>query len=76
MDAGETIVFTTEQVAALVGLPEKDKWRVIKFAQSEEYGIQPSVSEAEVGAGGCMTLKMFVRLRWRSVFWRRDYGRW
>ena len=50
MDAGETIVFTTEQVAALVGLPEKDKWRVIKFAQSQEYGIQPSVSEAE-GSG-------------------------
>ena len=44
-------IFTTEQVAALVGLdPQKDKWRVIKFVQSREYGIQPSVSEAE-GSG-------------------------
>jgi hypothetical protein len=43
--------FTTEQVAALVGLhPQKDKWRVIKFAQSGEYGIQPSVSRA-AGSG-------------------------
>lgn len=40
-------IFTTEQVAALVGL---EKWRVIKFAQSSEYGIEPSVRPAE-GSG-------------------------
>jgi DNA-binding transcriptional MerR regulator len=51
MVADELRIFTTEQVAALVGLdPQKDKWRVIKFAQSREYGIQPSVSEAD-GSG-------------------------
>jgi DNA-binding transcriptional MerR regulator len=43
--------FSTEQVAALVGLdPKKDKWRVIKFAQSDEYGIRPSVRQA-AGSG-------------------------
>jgi DNA-binding transcriptional MerR regulator len=43
--------FSTEQVAAIVGLdPQKDKWRVIKFAQSDEYGIRPSVRQAR-GSG-------------------------
>lgn len=43
--------FSTEEVAALVGLdPHKDKWRVIKFAQSDEYGIRPSVRQA-TGSG-------------------------
>jgi DNA-binding transcriptional MerR regulator len=37
-------LFTTEQVAALLGLARKDKWRVVKFAESREYGIQPSVT--------------------------------
>jgi hypothetical protein len=38
-------VFTTEQVAGLVGLdPKKDSWRILKFAESREYGIQPSIS--------------------------------
>jgi DNA-binding transcriptional MerR regulator len=36
--------FTTEQVAGLLGLTRKDKWRVVKFAESREYGIQPSVT--------------------------------
>lgn len=42
--------FTTEQVAALIGLTRSDKWRVVKFAESQEYGIQPSVS-ASSGPG-------------------------
>jgi len=51
MVAGLGKVFSTEQVAVLVGLdPQKDKWRVIKFAQSGEYGIKPSVSQA-AGSG-------------------------
>jgi hypothetical protein len=38
-------VFTTEQVAGLVGLDsKKDSWRILKFAESREYGIQPSIS--------------------------------
>jgi DNA-binding transcriptional MerR regulator len=44
-------VFTTEKVTELVGLDvKKDKWRVIKFAQSKEYGISPSMSQA-AGSG-------------------------
>ena len=42
--------FTTEQLTRLLGLETKDKWRVIKFAQGEEYDIRPSVSEAS-GSG-------------------------
>ena len=43
--------FTTEQVTRLLGLKtKKDEWRVIKFAQSKEYGIKPSVSTA-AGSG-------------------------
>jgi hypothetical protein len=38
-------VFSTEQVAGLIGLdPKKDSWRILKFAESREYGIQPSIS--------------------------------
>src|SRR6202521_1075350 len=44
-------VFTTEQVTSLLGLDvKKDKWRVVKFAESEEYGIRPSIS-APSGSG-------------------------
>lgn len=43
--------FTTEQVTKLLGLDaKKDKWRVVKFAESAEYGIKPSVSTAS-GSG-------------------------
>jgi DNA-binding transcriptional MerR regulator len=35
--------FTTEQVVELLGLKPKDKWRVIKFAESKEYGIRPAL---------------------------------
>jgi hypothetical protein len=42
--------FTTEQLTRLLGLEPKDKWRVIKFAQGDEYDIRPSVSEAS-GSG-------------------------
>lgn len=50
MVARDFQVFTTEQVAQLVGLKPKDKWRVIKFAQGNEYGIGPSVTKA-AGSG-------------------------
>lgn len=51
MVAGALKIFTTEQVAMLVGLDaKKDKWRVIKFAESEEYKITPSISAAS-GSG-------------------------
>ena len=43
-------IFTTDQVTALLGLEPTDKWRVIKFAKSEEYGIRPSLGEAS-GSG-------------------------
>lgn len=44
-------VFTTEQLTRLLGLdPKKDKWRVTKFAESREYSIEPSISEAS-GSG-------------------------
>jgi DNA-binding transcriptional MerR regulator len=47
MVASERTVFTTEQVTTLLGLNvKKDKWRVVRFAQSREYGITPSISEA------------------------------
>ena len=35
-------LFTTEQVVELLGLKPKDKWRVIKFAESKEYDISPA----------------------------------
>ena len=35
--------FTTEQVVELLGLKPKDKWRIIKFAESKEYGIEPAL---------------------------------
>ena len=34
--------FTTEQVATLLGLKPKEKWRVIKFVEGKEYGIRPA----------------------------------
>ncbi len=44
-------VFTTEQVTCLVGLnPAEDSWRILKFVQSQEYGIRPSISQAS-GSG-------------------------
>ncbi len=36
-------VFSTEQVANLLGLDTSDKWRVIKFTMTRDYGISPSV---------------------------------
>lgn len=42
---GHSQVFTTEQVTGLVGLdPKKDSWRILRFAESREYGIRPSIS--------------------------------
>lgn len=35
-------LFTTEQVVDLLGLRPRDKWRVIKFAESKEYDITPA----------------------------------
>jgi DNA-binding transcriptional MerR regulator len=35
--------FTTEQVATLLGLKSKEKWRVIKFVEGKEYGITPAL---------------------------------
>jgi hypothetical protein len=44
-------VFTTEELTTLLGLdPKKDKRRVIKFAESREYGIVPSIKLAS-GSG-------------------------
>jgi DNA-binding transcriptional MerR regulator len=44
-------VFTTEQVARLLGLdPREDAWRIVKFATSREYGLNPSISVA-TGSG-------------------------
>jgi DNA-binding transcriptional MerR regulator len=40
-------VFSTEKAARLLGL---EPWRVIKFAQSKEYGITPSLGDA-AGSG-------------------------
>jgi DNA-binding transcriptional MerR regulator len=42
-------IFTTEKAAQLVGLG-KQTWRIIKFAEGKEYGIQPSIGAAE-GSG-------------------------
>ena len=39
--------FVTSEVAKLLRLPE---WRVIKFAQGQEYGIRPSIRKAS-GSG-------------------------
>ena len=35
--------FTTEQVVQLLGLKPKDKWRIIKFVEGKEYGIEPAM---------------------------------
>ena len=35
--------FTTEQVVELLGLKAKDKWRIIKFVEGKEYGIEPAM---------------------------------
>lgn len=35
--------FTTEQVVELLGLKPKDKWRIIKFVEGKEYGIEPAM---------------------------------
>jgi hypothetical protein len=44
-------VFTTDELTALLGLdPKKDKRRVIKFAESREYNIVPSIKLAS-GSG-------------------------
>ena len=43
-------VFTTEKAAKLLALTPKQTWRIIKFAQGEEYGIAPSIGAAE-GSG-------------------------
>lgn len=43
-------IFTTDHVARMVGLEPKDKWRVIKFIQSNEYGIRPTLTDA-AGSG-------------------------
>lgn len=36
-------IFTTEKVAKILGLPE---WRVVRFAQTDGYGIKPAFGEA------------------------------
>jgi hypothetical protein len=44
-------VFTTDELTMLIGLdPKKDKRRVIKFAESREYNIVPSIKLAS-GSG-------------------------
>lgn len=35
--------FTTEQVAEILGLKPREKWRVIKFVEGREYGIKPAL---------------------------------
>lgn len=51
MVADSNKVFSTEQVTELLGLDgAKDRWRVIKFVQSREYGISPSFGDAK-GSG-------------------------
>ena len=42
--------FTTEKAAELLGLVKKKAWRIIKFAEGDEYGIAPSVDKAK-GSG-------------------------
>src|SRR5690348_12885377 len=41
------MIFTTEIAAEMFGL---EPWRVTKFVQSKEYGIQPSLAQAK-GSG-------------------------
>ena len=43
----QTMIFTTEVAAEILGL---EPWRVTKFVQSKEYGIQPSLAQAK-GSG-------------------------
>src|SRR5580704_8545121 len=43
-------IFRTEHVVRLIGLAQKDKWRIVKFVQSPEYGIRPTLADAE-GSG-------------------------
>jgi hypothetical protein len=51
MAAGSLYVFTTDELTTLLGLdPKKDKWRVVKFAESREYKIVPSIKLAS-GSG-------------------------
>jgi len=42
--------FTLEQAARIIGLKPKEKWRVIKFVQSKEYGLKSSAGSA-AGSG-------------------------
>jgi len=51
MAAGPLYVFTTDELTTLLGLdPKKDKWRVVRFAESREYKIVPSIKLAS-GSG-------------------------
>lgn len=51
MAARSLQVFTTDELTILLGLdPKKDKWRVVKFAESREYKIVPSIKLAS-GSG-------------------------
>lgn len=51
MAAKSLYVFTTDELTTLLGLdPKKDKWRVVKFAESREYKIVPSIKLAS-GSG-------------------------
>jgi DNA-binding transcriptional MerR regulator len=44
MVARKLKVLTTEKLTRVLGLdPQKDKWRIVKFAESREYNIKPSV---------------------------------
>jgi hypothetical protein len=43
-------IFRADHVARMIGLPQKDKWRIAKFVQSPEYGIRPTLADAE-GSG-------------------------
>jgi hypothetical protein len=44
MVASRRKIFTTEEVAALIGLSPEDTWRVTKFIKSREYGIKPAIT--------------------------------
>jgi len=51
MAANSLYVFTTDELTKLLGLdPKKDKWRVVRFAESREYKIVPSIKLAS-GSG-------------------------
>jgi hypothetical protein len=51
MVARKLKVLTTEKLTRVLGLdPKKDKWRVLKFAESREYNIRPSI-ETPTGRG-------------------------